>query len=72
MNKEEAEKRVPKTYEEAMGNPIIASVINAVSLWGKFIHLGFVKDLKEVEEYQKKLYEEAIREHLIKQYMDKG
>lgn len=70
MNKEEAEKRLPKTYEEAMENSIIAGIINSVSLWGKLIDLGFVKYFEEVQEYQKKLYEKALREQLIKKYVE--
>lgn len=70
MNKQEAEKRVPKTYEEAMKDITMCNFINIVSLWGKLIDLGFVKDFEEVEEYQKTLYEKALREQLIKKVME--
>ena len=66
MDREEAEKRFPLKYEDAMKNTIIAGTINSISLWGKLIELGFVKDFNEVEEYQKKVYECALREQMIK------
>ena len=69
MTREDAEKRFPKSYEEAMENTIIAGMINYISLWGKLIDLGFVKDFDEVQEYQKKLYEEALREQMINRLM---
>ena len=66
MNREEAEKKVPKTYEEAMEDAKVADFINTISLWGKLIDLGYVKDFDEVQEYQKEVYEKALREQIIK------
>ena len=66
MNREEAEKKVPKTYEEAMEDAKVADFINIISLWGKLIDLGYVKDFDEVQEYQKEIYEKALREQIIK------
>ena len=66
MNREEAEKKVPKTYEEAMEDTMVADFINVISLWGKLIDLGYVKDFDEVQEYQKEIYEKALREQIIK------
>ena len=66
MNREEAERKVPKTYEEAMEDTRVADFINIISLWGKLIDLGYVKDFDEVQEYQKEIYEKALREQIIK------
>jgi len=66
MNREEAEKKVPKTYEEAMEDAKLADFISTISLWGKLIDLGYVKDFDEVQEYQKEIYEKALREKIIK------
>jgi len=66
MNREEAEKKVPKTYEEAMEDAKLADFISTISLWDKLIDLGYVKDFDEVQEYQKEIYEKALREQIIK------
>ena len=70
MTREEVEKKVPKTYEEAMEDAKLADFINIISLWGKLIDLGYVKDFDEVQEYQKELYEKALREQIIKKILE--
>lgn len=66
MNREEAEKKVPKTYEEAMEDGKVADFINIISLWCKLIDLGYVKDFDAVQEYQKEIYEKGLRKMIIK------
>lgn len=67
MTRDELEKKIPKSYKDAMNDRVLAEYITHISIWGKLIDLGFVKDFEEVEEYMKNLYENGIREMIIRE-----
>lgn len=65
--REEAEKIIPKTYEEAMNDNMLSGYLMTLGVWCKLIDLGFVKDLDSINGYLKDLWEKALRERLIKE-----
>lgn len=67
LTREEAEKVVPKTYEDAMNDQTVGTYLMTLGIWCKLIDLGFVKDLDSVNGYLKAVWEKGLRERLIKE-----
>lgn len=67
LTKEQIDKVIPKTLDEVAKDPTMAAHVNTICIWTKMCELGFFKDLDEVMEYQKQLWDGALRERIIEE-----
>lgn len=65
LTREQVEQKIPKEYKDAMKDPLLGEFISTMSLWGVLIDNGLIKDFEAVEQYQKNLWEKALREVTI-------
>lgn len=65
ITKEKLEKRVPVSYEDAMNNIELGHYIMIMAIYCRLIERGLFTDFEDIQEYQKELWENALREKLI-------
>lgn len=71
MDKEQLEKILPKTYEEAMGDYSFGVWLMSMTIINKMVEMGIFSDLSSFTDYSKELWENGLRNVLIEQYTSK-
>ena len=67
LTKEQLEKVVPKTYDDAMRDFEVGHYLMIMAIYCKLIDRGIFKDFDDVMKYQKDLWESALRTKIIEE-----